>query len=267
MAAHLRPSKASATSATSASSYPSPASLGYAADAPGCVPWEPTVCPESGPGGEATLKADASSSSVSSFAASGYRSGQRVKQLRLELYLFAPLLASFVAFTQIYGAFVLEPRLRAYAADPSATRPWWASLMAAMIKYLGQPCGFGAYTCMLRCIFLDPGTSKQYLARSAIRPTTSSALVPLGPCKVCGISRPPSLRPFHCRTCDACVVGHDHHCSVLGVCIARGNRRWFVALLFCGMAAFFVGLLTTATDLIVVTPHMDQQQHHQDFPI
>jgi hypothetical protein len=57
-------------------------------------------------------------------------------------------------------------------------------------------------------------------------------------CYTCEIYRPPSTS--HCRTCDACVVGHDHHCWWLATCIGRGNHRSFLLLLWW---AAFVSLL------------------------
>jgi len=46
----------------------------------------------------------------------------------------------------------------------------------------------------------------------------------------------------HCGPCGRCVIGHDHHCLWLGVCVGAGNRRLFVALLACLLAAAFFQL-------------------------
>ena len=48
-------------------------------------------------------------------------------------------------------------------------------------------------------------------------------------CQTCKIMRPP--KSSHCRECDHCVKGFDHHCFFVGNCIAarnRGNFLWFL---------------------------------------
>ena len=49
-------------------------------------------------------------------------------------------------------------------------------------------------------------------------------------CKTCKIMRPP--KASHCRECDFCVKGFDHHCFFVGNCI--GIRNWgnFINFLF-----------------------------------
>eukprot|EP01065_Artemidia_motanka_P041841 TRINITY_DN5483_c1_g1_i1.p1 TRINITY_DN5483_c1_g1~~TRINITY_DN5483_c1_g1_i1.p1 ORF type:complete len:383 (+),score=94.64 TRINITY_DN5483_c1_g1_i1:48-1151(+) len=49
-------------------------------------------------------------------------------------------------------------------------------------------------------------------------------------CRVCNLLRPP--RGSHCRQCDNCVDGFDHHCYVLGACIGLRNYRFFFSFLF-----------------------------------
>jgi hypothetical protein len=69
-------------------------------------------------------------------------------------------------------------------------------------------------------------------------------------CNVCGAERGPGNRSgiHHCRTCDHCVAEFDHHCGIVGVCIGRGNRLYFLALLTVGASgidALFIGTLAS----------------------
>eukprot|EP00906_Rhabdomonas_costata_P039001 RCo055205 len=41
----------------------------------------------------------------------------------------------------------------------------------------------------------------------------------------------------HCRKCDRCTRGFDHHCKWLNTCIGEYNLRWFYAFVFSSMAA------------------------------
>ena len=54
-------------------------------------------------------------------------------------------------------------------------------------------------------------------------------------CVTCDVWRPP--RTSHCRLCGYCMERFDHHCPVLGTCIAARNMRWFAGfLLYAGVS-------------------------------
>eukprot|EP01059_Diplonema_ambulator_P002628 TRINITY_DN12261_c2_g2_i1.p1 TRINITY_DN12261_c2_g2~~TRINITY_DN12261_c2_g2_i1.p1 ORF type:complete len:367 (+),score=28.60 TRINITY_DN12261_c2_g2_i1:67-1167(+) len=48
-------------------------------------------------------------------------------------------------------------------------------------------------------------------------------------CNTCGIHRPP--RAAHCSNCGWCVKEYDHHCPVVGSCVAERTYRYFTLLL------------------------------------
>jgi len=49
-------------------------------------------------------------------------------------------------------------------------------------------------------------------------------------CSTCSVFRPTSTTS-HCRECNKCVTGFDHHCGFLGICVGGRNRKNFCALL------------------------------------
>ena len=101
-----------------------------------------------------------------------------------------------------------------------------------LLRYVAQPVGMLAIVDLLLLRFvLDPGDP------SRLKPDASFAQ-----CNICQVLRPPGSH--HCRECDACVVGFDHHCLALGRCIGAGNRKPFVLLLALG--AFAWSLLAAA---------------------
>ena len=48
-------------------------------------------------------------------------------------------------------------------------------------------------------------------------------------CYTCQIFRP--FKAAHCKVCDNCVQGFDHHCRWLGVCIGKRNYFYFYCFL------------------------------------
>lgn len=60
-------------------------------------------------------------------------------------------------------------------------------------------------------------------------------------CNACQVYRPP--RCSHCRSCDNCVDGLDHHCVFLNACIGRRNYTTFYAMLFHMLGVSWMGLV------------------------
>ena len=55
-------------------------------------------------------------------------------------------------------------------------------------------------------------------------------------CKFCRLEKGPGTR--HCRACQVCVEGFDHHCMFLLKCVGRGNKLGFYALIVTSLALF-----------------------------
>jgi len=85
----------------------------------------------------------------------------------------------------------------------------------------------------------EPMNVEQRLAAAEAQPG-SEALLPGGAfraadgrvrCIWCAVQQP--VRAHHCKACNMCVHGFDHHCGFLGTCIGEANRCrfwWFLTL-------------------------------------
>ncbi|KAL0218262.1 hypothetical protein RCL1_009110 [Eukaryota sp. TZLM3-RCL] len=73
--------------------------------------------------------------------------------------------------------------------------------------------------------FIVPPNMKVYPHDVDSNPHTSAMV-----CGKCLSMRPP--RYHHCSVIDECVEEYDHFCEVLGVLVAKHNRRFFIIFLF-----------------------------------
>lgn len=72
-----------------------------------------------------------------------------------------------------------------------------------------------------------------------------------------GIIKP--MRAHHCRICNTCVLGYDHHCPWVGQCVGARNRRFFVVFLFwSSLYTLYTFGLLIATIVHELHPHSKQ---------
>ena len=64
-----------------------------------------------------------------------------------------------------------------------------------------------------------------------LSPIININIIPNNGCEICKIKKLP-LRSLHCKNCQKCVKGFDHHCWILGGCIGENNRFKFILFLF-----------------------------------
>ncbi|KAL4441996.1 hypothetical protein ABPG74_003747 [Tetrahymena malaccensis] len=76
-------------------------------------------------------------------------------------------------------------------------------------------------------------------------------------CDTCGIYKDKDRK--HCRLCDNCVTGFDHHCIWLNNCIGRNNYRSFILFLFFLCAQLIFTIISCACYLnSEILSRMDQ---------
>ena len=59
--------------------------------------------------------------------------------------------------------------------------------------------------------------------------------------ELCSVNQPPNA--VHCPECNACIIGFDHHCVWMGICIGKNNftafvifnLSWFLYLMYGGL--------------------------------
>jgi predicted amidophosphoribosyltransferase len=62
-------------------------------------------------------------------------------------------------------------------------------------------------------------------------------------CNKCGAEI--KIKTYHCRYCDVCINGYDHHCQWVAQCIGKGNlyRFYFFVAYTPIYILIFIGLM------------------------
>ncbi|KZV86937.1 zf-DHHC-domain-containing protein [Exidia glandulosa HHB12029] len=147
---------------------------------------------------------------------------------------------------------------------------WWHNISPALAI-------IGAYMCLLTLAsllasaFRDPGILPRDLDLEAPLPIGGDSDTPLPReirvrdeivrtkyCVTCKTYRPP--RSSHCRNCDNCVDGCDHHCPWINNCVGRRNYGSFITCLVSAVLSLILIAITSAVHLNVLS-----SREHLDF--
>ena len=63
-------------------------------------------------------------------------------------------------------------------------------------------------------------------------------------CEICDQVQPQNSG--HCDICDVCILGLDHHCIMMGKCVAEKNMGFFTAFL-AGVPVLFVSIIVSVS--------------------
>ena len=93
---------------------------------------------------------------------------------------------------------------------------------------------------------LTTGHPSPLLPQATTMVQVKSAVVECKMCPTCNIIRPP--RSSHCKECNWCVRDFDHHCGVLGSCVAKRTFRYFILFLYSISALeLYIGIRVIVT--------------------
>jgi len=129
----------------------------------------------------------------------------------------------------------------------SATIPFHQKFMSTLVDDIGRSicqtifisiAAAGYITTMINlhlCFFTDPGIIPKLRNDQEVEgPLREDDKV----CWTCNVIRPHGAK--HCRFCNNCVLGFDHHCPWIGVCIGERNFRYYMYfLIFAFLTCIF----------------------------
>lgn len=103
------------------------------------------------------------------------------------------------------------------------------NVLLSLMPYLTMSAAGGYF---IACACVDPGVIPRHSHSS--NNTDEECDPPIKEharyCKSCNIVKPDGA--YHCDHCDACVREIDHHCGVIGQCIAGRNKALFLGILY-----------------------------------
>lgn len=128
------------------------------------------------------------------------------------------------------------------------------SKLFAILMIIFNFSSFGMFCwCWFTTAFTDPGRVKDSLARRGLLKNIQQGDIPyflqhLKICPKCQVPVP--ARAYHCDFCECCCLRHDHHCGVVGACIADRNMKSFVLSFFYASIFGFGVFISTLWSLL-----------------
>ncbi|KAL6305295.1 DHHC palmitoyltransferase-domain-containing protein [Sparassis latifolia] len=149
----------------------------------------------------------------------------------------------------------------------STTCVWWWHHKSPAVAAVGVYMCLLTISSMLATAFRDPGILPRDLdPEPPFAPNSSSeslraplprdlkvraGFVRTKYCPTCRTYRPP--RSCHCKMCDNCVDGCDHHCQWVNNCIGRRNYTSFFTFLLSSVVTIILVICTSALHLYLLT--------------
>ena len=99
--------------------------------------------------------------------------------------------------------------------------------------------------------FQEPESSEEDLYMQAFQIVMKEKSYKYRFCNHCDLFKPKGAH--HCKSCQRCIMGLDHHNKILGVCIGMDNHKYFVLSLFYSSLVsidMFAGFWTPGLDRI-----------------
>lgn len=130
------------------------------------------------------------------------------------------LLVLFNLFTAVY----METSVLSYAIP----------LEKYFFRLFFYPASLVVFLALYLLSMLDPG-----IVRTAATPLSTNK------CETCGVEKLPEKDVAHCKSCEHCVEGYDHHSYFINKCIGSGNRIAYLLLVLAGgiaLDACFIGI-------------------------
>mmetsp|Transcript_56130 Transcript_56130/g.144502 ORF Transcript_56130/g.144502 Transcript_56130/m.144502 type:complete len:452 (-) Transcript_56130:318-1673(-) len=170
-------------------------------------------------------------------------------------YLGPCLLAAFVFMNLAIVFLLLDEQTRwvgwQEAMRPQASASWHRDVAVAL--------SFCFLTCLALVNMLDPGAVCQdevdYVHQLRQLPSEMTVILDdhkfgvihedgshdsFRWCVSCKLWRPRNVS--HCSDCRRCLWRFDHHCYVIGNCVAEGNHRFFAPMLVFGAISWAIGI-------------------------
>ena len=111
---------------------------------------------------------------------------------------------------------------------------------------------------LVSCLFLwsyivlccgDPGSLEEFYRRAGVLERIKNGDIPpefqsLPLCDRCGLPKPE--RTHHCGKCNQCFFRFDHHCPMLGNCVALYNTKAFILMPLYGFLVLSVCLVSVS---------------------